>query len=361
MKVSFILHPLNFDDFKIKFKGLYFPISIFLSPFFYFSSPFLLKKIFSKLSPHKVMNAKNIQSKTGKIISCSFIMLPLFSEQIIHLGKERIIEELLKTLTIAKRDGSKLAALGGFTSIISDQGRDINGKVNIAVTSGNSLTAGLCIEGIIKSADLLNKNTSNCTLAIIGALGDIGMVCSKILVRRFKKIILCSRKITKEALIVKEIGRLTDKEINLEVDANNAVKNADFVLVATSAFGPIIDFKNFKKNAIVCDVSLPYNISRSILINRKDVFVFEGGKAKIPFPNKIRNKKWHDLMPNNSIYGCLAEAIVLGFEDNPISYSLGRGSITEERINYILSLANKHGIELANFSYYNIENGRGKK
>jgi fatty aldehyde-generating acyl-ACP reductase len=350
MNIAFLLHPLNYEDFKLRFKRAYFPFSITLFPFFNFLPPFYIKNFFSMLPPHKIFDINGLESKTGKTISCSFLVLPLFSDQIISLGKEKVKPMLLKSAKIAKKNNAKLLALGAFSSIICNQGEDLVGEVDIAITSGNSLTAALTIDGIIKSAELLNVNIKNSTLAIIGATGDIGIICAKILINKFKKLILCSRKIMKDNSLVKDLELLEHKEIQLETDANNAVKDADFVILATSAFGPIINIENLKKNSVVCDVSLPYNISNESKNERKDVFIFKGGRAKLPFPDKIKNKKWHSLMPNNEIFGCLAEAIVLGFEDYAVNYSIGQGTMTENKINEIRMLAKKHGIELADFS-----------
>lgn len=351
MNIAFLLHPLNLEDFELKVKKAYFPSSIFWGPFLKLIPSFYIKNLFSFLPPHKVFDVKCIQSKMGIQISCSIIVLPLFSEQIVSQGDRVVKPKLLKCAKIAQKHGAKIMALGAFTSIVCDQGRGIAEEAGIAVTSGNTLTAALTIDGIIKSAKLLNKNFEHSTLAIIGATGDIGLACARVLINKFNQVILCSRSINQKNSLVNELIVSKAKNCKLDTDVNSAVKDADFVILATSAFGPIVDIGNLKKDSIICDVSLPYNISNTAIRQRRDIFVFEGGKAKLPFPEKIMNTKWHSLMPNNSIFGCLAEAIVLGFEDRCINYSLGRGVITDEKINEIRSLSKKHGVELADFSY----------
>jgi predicted amino acid dehydrogenase len=129
----------------------------------------------------------------------------------------------------------------------------------------------------------------------------------------------------------------------------DAVKEADIILTVTSAISTIIEPENLKPGAIVCDVAIPANIAKEVVNLRDDIFVFEGGLAKLPYQNEVKDRTFNELMPTGSIYGCLAEGIVLTFEGRFENYSIGRGNITEDKVNEISKIAKKHGLQLAEF------------
>jgi fatty aldehyde-generating acyl-ACP reductase len=111
----------------------------------------------------------------------------------------------------------------------------------------------------------------------------------------------------------------------------------------------VIEPSNLKIGAIVCDVAIPANIAKEVAILRDDILVFEGGLAKLPYYGDILNEAVKDLLPKSSMYGCLAEAMVLALEGRFEPFSIGRGNITENRIEEIKSMASKYGITVADF------------
>ena len=352
LKVAIILHPLNIELFLYNFHFFYRPISYLVKPFERFFSPYLIKKFYPLCSPHVFMNLKEIDLGEDRRINLIGVMCPLFPDQLI-LNPKQAIDKIIYSAQLAKRMGAQIVALAGFTSIVSNGGIDILGQVNLAITSGNSLTAALGIEGIERAVKLCNKKMENCTMAIIGATGDIGSICAKIFARKLKKIILCARKketINDLAAKLKETHKI---EIEIECSAKVASQKSDIILTATSSLGNLIELSELKTGAIVCDLAMPPNILRSSIQERKDVFVFDGGRAKIKFYDKIKNKQWTSLFPQNVIYGCFAEAIALALENKFESYSVGKGNITEEKVNNIRMIGKKNGIELSEFYFGN--------
>ena len=248
-----------------------------------------------------------------------------------------------------------MVGLGGFTSIVGDQGKEVKAMFSnreLVVTSGNTFTAALCLDGIYKAAEFFNKRLEESCITIVGATGDIGSVCAKVLSNKSKQITLCSRGIEESSDLVKEIRKSSRAIVKLENNSEKSVKDADFVLLATSSFIPMVNIKDFKHRSIVCDVSLPHNIAQGGMGERNDVFVFDGGRASLPKTKRTFSKKWAGFTPNNSVYGCLAEGIILGFEGKLEDYSLGRGQIDIFRIEEIIKMGKSHGIELAPFAFY---------
>ena len=309
---------------------------------------FTFKELLKNIPAYRLSTVKNIRSSRDVLIDCHTIICPLLPEDMVALDEKFVVGRISQAVRKAERLGAKIATLGGFTSVIGNEGYEVSKCVNIPVTSGNSYTAGLAIEGIIRAAYYMDITLSGATLAVIGATGDIGSICTKILAKKVKRLNLAARNEPKLAHFTDEIKTI-NSNIKLHMHAKDAVKDADIILTVTSAISNVIDPENLKPGSIVCDVAIPANIAKEIVRARNDVFVFEGGLAKLPFQNEIKDRRFNELMPAGSIYGCLAEGVALAFEGRFENYSIGRGNITEEKVNEIMGIAKKHGMKLSDF------------
>lgn len=348
MKIAFLIHPYSLSIVRKNLLDFY----PFLKPFkslIRFIPDYLLKVRYSNLPAHKFLVLEQIPFGDGTHIHFIGIMIPFFPENFI-LSEEMALQKIKSGVKLAIKNGAKIVGLGGFTSIVGNQGMDIHKSVNIPITSGNTLTAALCIEGITRACSRLSLEPGGLNLCIIGATGDIGSASARALSKYFKRIILCSRKISNEDAITKELRLQFPNKISVATDFSFALKESDVVLLATSAPGVIIDPVDLKSGSIVCDVALPHNISRDIRNKRKDVFVFDGGMATAPAFSLIKDPKWKALFPHNAIFGCLAELFLLALGNMPVNFSIGRGNITQSKIDDILRLFKKFNFDLADFS-----------
>jgi predicted amino acid dehydrogenase len=350
--IAFLIHPINIDIIRKNFSLVYNNLK-FCQPLIDCIPVRILKKVYSSFMPHRFLEFKNIVSAKGNKLNLIIIMLPLFPSQLI-LGNQRIVlKKIVDSVKLAERLGAKLIALGGFTSIVGNQGQAVFDSIQnskIALTTGNTLTASLSISGILKAAELLKKQTSDSSILIVGATGDIGCIVAKVLAPRFKKIVLMSRQINEENKVYQEVKNLNNNTFIVNKLSAELITESDFIFLATSSVQAILDPKCLKKRTIVADVSIPSNIEP---FARNDIFVFEAGKAKLSFYENVNSEKFKFLFPKNSIYGCLAEALILGFEEKFENYSIGRGEITKGKIEEIETLGKEHGIVLSDFSYGN--------
>ncbi len=303
----------------------------------------------AKIPPHKLIEIKNVVSKTGNICGGFAIMCPYLPKQMILLDQDVVLNKIASSVRLAEKLGAKIVGLGGFTSVVGDEGKTVAEQVHIAVTSGNTYTAALALQGIEKAAQVLNKPLERSVAAVIGATGDIGSICAKILSKKCKELILCARKIQEATDFVSLIKRSSKANIIIEKYADKAAARADFIISATSAATTIISPENLKKGAVVCDVSMPPDIAKEVSQLRKDVLVFDGGKASFVNSKYIKSKKWQNIFAHGIIFGCLAEAMILALDGRFENFSIGRGNITEEKIKLISQLADKHGFSLAPF------------
>ncbi|PIU41659.1 MAG: shikimate dehydrogenase [Candidatus Omnitrophica bacterium CG07_land_8_20_14_0_80_42_15] len=307
----------------------------------------LLYKITLNFPPYKYCDIE-IESLTKDIASGYALICPLLPYQVAFLEESVVIKKIIEVAKLAERLGAKIAVLGGFASIVGNEGEEVSKNVNIAVTSGNTYTACLAIEGIEKAAEKMDLDLSESVMAVIGATGDIGSICTKIFSKKVKKINIAARnekRLNEFAEVIRDYGNCP-----IEVKrTRDAIKEADIILTVTSAVSVLIDPEDLKPGCVVCDVAIPANVAKEVVNIRNDVLVFEGGLARYPFMENTNSKKWKKVMPPNSVFGCLAEGILLTLEERFENYSLGRGNITEEKINEMFAIEKKHGFGVADF------------
>ena len=309
----------------------------------------MLYNLLLKAPPYKYCDVQNVRSLRGAVASGFAIILPLLPQQVAFLPEDAVIEKVIQAVKLAERLGAKMAVLGGFTSIVGNEGEAVSKEVGIRVTSGNTYTACLAIEGIEKAAKLMELNLREATMAVIGATGDIGSICTKVFSKKARKINIVARNEKRLNEFADSLRDYGASLVEVYKHTKDAVKDADIVLTVTSAVSVLIDSEDLRPGSIVCDVAIPANIAKEIVNMRNDVLVFEGGLAKPPFIEDIRDRKYQRVLPPDSVYGCLSEGILLALEGRFENYSLGRGNITEERINEMFNIEKKHGFSVADF------------
>jgi fatty aldehyde-generating acyl-ACP reductase len=354
-KVAFIMHPLNVSEFRNKIY-FYSPFDSIVDFFLRILSPNFVKKFFASLPPHSFMNVGNFKSSKQSVVDITGVMCPMFPEEVVF-NKMNALNKVFRAVKYAIHRGSSVVVLAGFTSIIGNQGQEIKsrleeGQKDVVLTSGNSLTAALTLKGIKKALDVLNVKLNDLTTVVIGATGDIGSICSEALALDSKEIILCSRTVDVNHELFKKIYQEKGHKVSIEKNIAKAISRADLIVITTSSFIPLVDLHEVKPRTIICDVSLPYNVSNISGAQRRDVFVFDGGKARLPKCNS-NNSKWLTFNKNyESIPGCLAEGLLLALENQKTDFSIGRGNITKDKIDFILNLADSHGFDVSNFAFH---------
>ncbi|NQT07175.1 MAG: shikimate dehydrogenase [Candidatus Omnitrophica bacterium] len=308
----------------------------------------MLYKILLRLPPYKYCSFKKLMSKTGATASGWTIICPLLPQQVAFLKEEDVIKKVIQAVELAEKMGAEMAILGGFTSIVGNEGEVISRHSSIAVTSGNTYTACLAIEGIEKASKEMDLDLKQAIIAIIGATGDIGSICTKIFSRKVRKINIAARNERKLNIFADNIKRQGTCQVEVFKYTRDAVREADIILTVTSAVSVLIKPEDIKPGTIICDVAIPANIAKEIVNMRDDVLVFEGGLSKPPFEVNIKGKA-KKAMPPKSIFGCLSEGMLLALEGKFENYSIGRGNITEQKIAEMFEIERKHGFSVADF------------
>ncbi len=293
------------------------------------------------LPPFKISHVTGIRSITGKEIDGYFIACPLLPKQMLDLDTDLVIDKIIAAGKLAEKLGAKILGLGGYTSIVGDKGYSIAQGLGIPVTSGNSYTAWSVYEAVYKAAMARRVDLAGATLAVVGATGSIGSLCTKKLSGRVKKIIITARHLDRLQRLKEAVLSLNSLEVIIESDAHAAVKGADIVVATTSAPEALLDIAEFKSGAIVCDVSVPKNVADKAR-SRTDVAILEGGVIKLPFPAHFGTDTG---LPPNMVYACMAEIMLLTLEERFTNYSLG-DNINIDKLEEIANIAVRHGFEV---------------
>ncbi len=327
---AFFVHPMSIEDVAKKYK--------------------IAKKVSSKLvasvlkrrRPFVLSQITGLTSKTGVTADGFFIAIPLLTWQFYELEEEYVIKKLVKGCKVAKREGAKIVGLGAHTAIVGNGGRKLAKVVDIPITTGNTYTIGTAIEGTLKAAELMEINLKNSTLAVVGATGSIGSVCSFYLTPYFKRVILIGRNKSDLERVREKVESRSSGEVYSSTNIS-LIKEADVVVTVTGAIEAIINPKDIKSGAVICDVARPRDVAEAVVKVRPDVLVIDGGVVKAP------GKVHFDFdigLPKGLVLACIAETMILALEERYENYTLGK-EISLERVNEMMKLASKHGFELA--------------
>lgn len=317
-----------------------------LNPNFKMPSREFMSQLFHITPSFKLYDILNFKSKTGQTVNGCFIVAT-FIPDMIEKDIFAVFSKVVRACKIAERQGVGIVTLGGFTSIVAERiGHEVTKEVDVPVTTGNTFTAAMTIDGVLKAAELLNMDIAQAKMTIVGGSGDIGSACARALVDKVKDLTITGRTKANLLRLKMELTKRRKTKITATTDNESAVKNADIVISAASSTSAILKIDWFKPGAIICDVGYPKNVSYAPT-TRQDILIFSGGLAKPPtsisFPIDI------GLPSADTIYGCFSESIILALEKRYENFSFGRGNITPEKIEEIRNLGKIHGFEVSDF------------
>lgn len=331
-KFAFIFHPLSIRDMEK------------VSPILKYIPDSLLESCLKMKKPFKVSHITGIKSPYAEAEGW-FVGCPLTARQMMELPEEFVMDRIIESGKIAQELGAKIVGLGAFTSVVGDAGITIAKNLDIAVTSGNSYTVATAIQGTKQAALLMGKDLKKCRAVVVGASGSIGAASVKLLAREVKHITLMARHLQPLEELAQELVRENHCEVAISQDIHEALKEADIVITVTSALDFIIEPKDLKPGAVVCDVARPRNVSKEVSLLRNDVLVIEGGVINVPGEVDFH---FNFGFPPRTSYACMAETMILALDGRYENFSLGR-DLDIEKIKLIAELADKHKFELAGF------------
>jgi predicted amino acid dehydrogenase len=338
-KFCFVIHPLSLEDvarYEPGAAGKGEPI---------------IRKILEWMPSYAAVHVSGVRTPDGRETEGWFVGAPLLPEQMIDFPREEVYKRIIRAIEIGHELGAQVAGLGAFTGVVGDGGVTIAERSPIPVTTGNSLTIAAGVHSLFRGAHEMGIDPSQATAVIVGATGSIGGACVKLIAPKVKRIILVGRNNTRLAKYHDEIKGQLPCESSYTTDIPAAVREGQLILTATSSTQDVIEPEDLQTGAVVCELSLPHDVSRRVAIERPDVLVTEGGNMVVPgnpYFERVRQPGTEfDLnLPPRTALACMSETMVLALENRLECFTLGRG-IDVNRVVEIDEMAQRCGFTLA--------------
>jgi len=346
------------------------------------------------------ISSTDITSISGKKINFNFIVVPITSRHMVEFLKDPGISPALDMVEDAVRTayemGCEVVGLGQYTSIISNNGLLISNP-GLTITTGNSNTVAVSVRAIVKAVSMRGLDPSCTSLSLVGAAGNIGASYSKMISNYFSKINLVGssksgslerlesirsqiiqnayrmlvenrsasnitmgivKRLSESPLIKRLIDKNADQKsaweairvqemtmmndiISVSTDIKS-IDQSDVIVAVSNSHEKIIRDEFVRKNAIICDASVPSATDPSIIKKREDVLFFTGGIVKLPNQEAIQIPAYP--LSAGQVFACMAETMLLGLSGIRKNFSFGDLKI--KNIELIDFLGKHHGFEL---------------
>jgi acetylornithine/succinyldiaminopimelate/putrescine aminotransferase/predicted amino acid dehydrogenase len=296
-----------------------------------------------------IFDQVNVRTPSGETVHLNFIGMFLDSREIEEAYRSKnfhwIIDKIQHAANIAENAGCQVLGLGGFTSILTKNGKRIKTE-NLKLTTGNSLTVGMGIEAIRRAAKHKNMEVENSSIAIIGAGGNIANTYTEILSRQAEKMILISRTLNNP--VVEDLkNNLLQKNPSLKIEITDqieAIKTCEIVIASSNSSHPVIFPEHLSPvTKIICDLAVPPDVDKSVGLVFPDLLVIKGGIIRLPAGNDFIIGGIP--LPSGHVFACMGETLVMGL-DNHKNFSGSIGTVCPQSTRQVLKLAEKFGFEL---------------
>jgi fatty aldehyde-generating acyl-ACP reductase len=329
-RFAFIIHPIDTAYIKKAVK------------IFKYLPDALTERIVKHFPAYKASEIRGVKSPYAETEGW-FVICPLTSRQMLELPEEYVLSRIIEAGKVAEKLGAGIVGLGAMTSVVGDAGITVAKNLNIAVTSGNSYTVAMALEGTRRGAELMGVSLKDAEVVVLGATGSIGSVCAKILAREAGHLTLVALDKSQLEHLAYQILYETGVAARLTTDTRGALRDADVVVAVTSAADTVVEPEDLKPGAVVCDVARPRDVSVRVAAERPDVLVIEGGVVEVPGNVEFN---FDFGFPPGMSYACMAETMILALEGRYENFSLGR-ELTISQVEEIWQLGAKHGFKLA--------------
>ena len=270
-------------------------------------------------------------SKTGKSCSGKEWTIPLTPEMILR-NQNPAVEMAAKACQQAKAWGADVAGLGLMLGKIGRRGQDVKAHVDIPVTNGDSYLIFHSAQVVKKLLDFFGWEPGTVKVAVYGFPSTIGTFLTEYLLSQGIEVILIARQTSHVQKLIRKISDKYQTPVQLVSTFSEALQEARIVLTAGSG-AQMLNADEMDKPVIVIDVSFPRNVFQG----SENMLVIDANA--IPLPRDLVNIDGY--FPER-IPTCLAELILLSFEEKKAGFSLGR-NLSLEKIEEIGALAQKHG------------------
>ena len=302
----------------------------------------VLDRFLGEAAPFEV-SSHVVASPAGGEVELTVIGVPFTAAQAhekMRQGRREWLRHLvLEAVALGIDRGAEVIGLGGYTSIVTDSARDVV-EDEVRITSGNALTAACAVDAVLQWKRLGRPATR---IGVVGALGNIGAVVTELLAEHAEAITLVGRPGSVRRLHRNaERLRATGTETLVSEDLS-ALSDCDVVIAASNAPEPVVLPAHLRSHGsvLVYDIAVPGDVA-DVVTARPQVRHRTGARMNLPLGQQVRIPG-ADLPPG-LVHACLAESLVLGFQPDLVSTSLG--TLTTQGVRAIRHHAAAHGFVL---------------
>ena len=283
------------------------------------------------------------QIKIGTVAIGELVTVPLGARQLLELPRREVQAKVAQAVNKARAGGATLVGLGALTAPVTLGGKTLAQRRDIGVTNGNAFTAAMTLMGVER---ILSRLEPEARVAIVGASGSVGECLVRLMAQRrtTPRLLLVARNMER---LEKLANSVCSSSLQIEVSVDiNSVREADLVVLLTSATDAVLRSEHLKEGAWVLDDTQPRNTDPALMLERPDVTVVDGGLVEM---NEMKMRGTIGL-PKGLVYACLAETMLLSLDGHTEHYSIGNPTL--EQAAHMLTLAHKYreyGFGLAPF------------
>lgn len=389
-QVAFIGHVVNEADLVLWDPSLgeftHAQLCLLLKKIQHIVKPFIRKKVLVRSA-----NGQAVHLRVLSVASSSALI-----EEALRSGDtDPLIDQIIAAVRDAKASGCSVVGLGGFLSIVAQNGKSIP-AADIAITTGNAYTVAMGIEAMREACRTRNADLGSACLGGVGAAGNICSTYLRLMAAQAPRLILAGRANSRprlesvaatlyddawqrilttpaEALegLSKAIYQTRTVQDALErrdhIDFSGARLQAELemecgpgrfigitedlaslrachvIVSASNSSNPVLFPEHLGPHpTIICDISIPSDVSQSVLDQRPDVAVIRGGVVHLPANDGFQIEGMR--LPPGHMLACMAETTLLGLEQ--VRHHFSFGAISKEEVEWILDAGKRHGYGL---------------
>jgi acetylornithine/succinyldiaminopimelate/putrescine aminotransferase/predicted amino acid dehydrogenase/acyl-coenzyme A synthetase/AMP-(fatty) acid ligase len=276
-------------------------------------------------------------------------MIPLDSALLERSHREgnrrKLVRRIQKAIDIAVEEGSEIISLGGYTSILTNNGLSVSAPGHVRIITGNTLTVASGLQRVYDAMEQYGFSQHKNVLAIVGSSGNIGTILAEQLVLRadlFEEVILIGRNRKRMDHFYRELQDEVNIPDGISVTMETGLQclgRCNVIINSTNTNDPVIfpHHINPGSKVLIVDNSVPAGVSREVLEMHNVI--------SLQFASYIRLPQDPDFVissfaPKGTAYCCAAEVMLCGLEEIPFRL---KGKIANKAVMHVREVAKKYG------------------
>lgn len=339
----------------------------------------------------------HVTSAIGETVHLTTIGINLTSKAIEAAMRSRetgwLAELVDEAVAKARAAGCQVVGLGGYTSIVTDNGRRVTER-GVTLTTGNALTAGMGMAALRQGAAAQGIALSAATLGVVGAAGNIGAVYAEMMAEEVGRLVLVGRENnprlahvaariyesalaraargdlggiaraiattrvaadwptrppeerTSEALVAAFAAELGAAAPVVVTEDLGRLRECRLIVTASNSARPLVHPEHLgPEPLVICDIAVPEDVAPEVESARPDALVIRGGLVAVPHDPEFRIAAVP--LPDGQSFACMGETLLLGLMGVRDHFSYG--PLAPAQVRQAMAWAALNGFELGGY------------